>query len=162
MRKKHVMHVARARLKLWWNHQISTVCHLWLSACGRNARSLPYFLLPRLSFPRSCWPCWHVRNALSGGSVLLSGLGSAALLARGVGTSIPSPAGGLRVVGLSASARRSEVHCCGRFGPTTWVIQCVQSACVKGWSLSSAKSDRRKVWRLKGPRYDCYGPWEFY
>ena len=53
MRKKHVMHVARARLKLWWNHQISTVCHLWLSACGRNARSLPYFLLPRLSFPRS-------------------------------------------------------------------------------------------------------------
>ena len=37
----------------------------------------------------------------SGGSVLLSGLGSAALLARGVGTSIPSPAGGLRAVGLS-------------------------------------------------------------
>ena len=29
------------------------------------------------------------------------GLGSAALLARGVGTSIPSPAGGLRAVGLS-------------------------------------------------------------
>ena len=34
-------------------------------------------------------------------SMLLSGLGSAALLARGVGTSIPSPAGGLRAVGLS-------------------------------------------------------------
>ena len=33
--------------------------------------------------------------------LLLSGLGSAALLARGVGTSIPSPAGGLRAVGLS-------------------------------------------------------------
>ena len=35
------------------------------------------------------------------GPVLLSGLGSAALLARGVGTSIPDPAGGLRAVGLS-------------------------------------------------------------
>ncbi len=35
------------------------------------------------------------------GPVLLSGLSSAALLARGVGTSIPDPAGGLRAVGLS-------------------------------------------------------------
>ena len=34
-------------------------------------------------------------------SMLLSGLGSAALSARGEGTSIPSPAGGLRAVGLS-------------------------------------------------------------
>ena len=110
---------ARACCACRRTHHLHRHTHRYQTCCVVRHDGLPAQRLSEARVRTILWAAEMPILAYDVQSMLLSGLGSAALSARGEGTSIPSPAGGLRAVGLSfTDFRASNQVCCPRTRPS--------------------------------------------